>query len=361
VVGWLLALTWFWILDRTNKETDGTRRLLFLPVLMLLWANLHGGFVLGFVVLGIYVVADILSSLKCADLGQRRTLRRRAAILLAAGLGSFVASLFNPYGFRLHMHVYQYLADRFLMQHINEFQRPDIHGAPAQAFFVIIALTLAGIIAVRGRMRWVNWLLILFSVVSGLYAARNLPFASMLLMMTAAPLLSKASAMRSGWLARINRWQAAELRWRVPVWPMIAVILVALVCLHQGHAFGRQVVNAHFDAARFPVAAVDTLRQQGIREPIFSLDAWGGYFIYRLYPETKVFIDDRHDFYGDGYIREYLKVVHLEAGWQQVLDQWRVNLIVMPSKAKLSEALRGSNGWKTVFQDATATIFQRIS
>jgi hypothetical protein len=359
VVGWLLALAWFWILDTSHRDPTCTRRLLWLPPVMLLWANLHGGFVLGFMLLGIYVLADTLTCIKCSQLEQRRTSRRRAGILLAISLACFLASLINPYGFRLHIHVYKYLTDRFLMQHINEFQRPDIHGAPAQAFFVIIALTLVGIIAVRGRMRWANWLLILFSIVSGLYAARNLPFASMLLMMISAPQLSRPIAAKSGLLARMKRWQAAELCPRVPVWPSIAVILAAIVCLHQGRAFGRQMMDAHFDASRFPVQAVNMLQRQQIRQPIFSLDAWGGYFIYRLYPENRVFVDDRHDFYGDAYIQRYLKVIHVESGWEHVLDQWNAQLVVMPSKAKLSEALRGSKQWKTVFQDATASIFQR--
>jgi hypothetical protein len=359
VVGWLLAVIWFSILDASTKGATRVRRLFWLPVLMLLWANLHGGFVLGFVLLGIYTVADLLTSFKCSDLEQRRKSRQRAAILLAIGVGSLMASFVNPYGFRLHIHVYQYLTDRFLMQHINEFQRPEIQGAPAQVFLVMIALTLVGIIVRRGRIRWVSWLLIIFSILSGLYAARNLPFASLLLTMITAPLLSRLTATKSGLLARTNRWGRAELAQRVHVWPIVTVVLGILLCLHQGRVLDRQVMDAHFDPARFPVQAVDALQRQGIRQPIFTLDAWGGYFIYRLYPGNRVFVDDRHDFYGDAYIQEYLKVIHVEPGWEQILDRWGVNLVVMPSKGKLSEALKGRRGWKPVFLDTTATVFQR--
>jgi hypothetical protein len=358
VVGWLLALLWFWILDVTDKDGN-TRRLLWLPPLMGLWANLHGGFVLGFVLLGIYVLADVLQSLKCRDIDQRRTSRRRARLLLITGIASFLASLINPYGFRLHIHVYQYLTDRFLMQHINEFQRPDLHAAPAQAFFVMLALAMVGIVAVRGRMRWTNWLLILFSIFSGLYAARNLPFASMLLMITTAPPLSRSLQQKATFFARMERWRAAELSCRPAVWPLVIVFLGSVICLHDGRVFGTQVMDAHFDSSRFPVQAVDALERQGIREPIFSLDSWGGYFIYRLYPQNKVFVDDRHDFYGDAYIREYLKIIHVEPGWEQGLDRWGVNLVVMPAKAKLSDALRRSPTWKVLYADAAATIFER--
>jgi hypothetical protein len=183
----------------------------------------------------------------------------------------------------------------------------------------------------------------------------------MLLMIVTAPLLARATTMKPGLLARMNRWQWPELSLRVPVWPIIAVIFGTLICVHQGRIFGRRLIDAHFDPARFPVQAADALQRQRNHEPIFSLDAWGGYFIYRLYPENKVVVDDRHDFYGDAYIREYLKVIHLEPGWREVLDRWGVTLVVMPSKAKLTEALRHSTLWKAVFEDATATIFQRIS
>jgi hypothetical protein len=132
-----------------------------------------------------------------------------------------------------------------------------------------------------------------------------------------------------------------------------------VICLHDGRVFGTQVMDAHFDSSRFPVQAVDALERQGIREPIFSLDSWGGYFIYRLYPQNKVFVDDRHDFYGDAYIREYLKIIHVEPGWEQGLDRWGVNLVVMPAKAKLSDALRRSPTWKVLYADAAATIFER--
>lgn len=359
VFGWLLAVAWFWILDTATKNDAGARRLLYLPLLMLLWANLHGGFVLGFVLLGIYVVADLLTFFACPELEGRVSARKQAATLVAVGALSFLASLINPYGFKLHIHVYQYLTNRFLMQHINEFRRPDLHGAPAQAFLLMIALAIVGIVAVRGRIRWTNWLLMAFAISSGIYAARNLPFASMLLMMTTAPLLSRSIAGRVRVFRPLERLRARELSMRFHIWPIAAVLLGLVICLQQGRLVGRELMAAHFDTARFPAQALDALQHQGNREPIFSLDSWGGYFIYRLYPENKVFVDDRHDFYGEAYVREYLRVIHLDPGWQQVLDLWKVNLVVMPSRAKLSDALRRSSSWTVIYNDTTATIFQR--
>lgn len=359
VFGWLLAVAWFWILDTATKDDAGARRLLYLPLLMLFWANLHGGFVLGFVLLGIYVVADVLTFFKCPELERRVSAGKRAATLVAVGVVSFMASLINPYGFNLHIHVYQYLTNRFLMQHINEFRRPDLHGAPAQAFLLMVALAIVSIVAVRGRMRWANWLLMAFAISSGIYAARNLPFASMLLMMTAAPLLSDGVAGKIHFLTRLQRLQSLEQSMRFHIWPIAAVLLGLAVCLQHGRLFGKGLMDAHFDPLRFPVQALDALQRQGKREPIFSLDSWGGYFIYRVYPESKVFVDDRHDFYGEAYIRDYLRVIHLDPGWEQVLDLGNVKLVVMPSRAKVSDALRRSSSWAVIYNDSTATVFKR--
>ncbi|MGE5734550.1 MAG: hypothetical protein ACM34E_05620, partial [Acidobacteriota bacterium] len=148
-------------------------------------------------------------------------------------------------------------------------------------------------------------------------------------------------------------------RLRGHLWPIVLVVSSGAVCLNQGVILGRQVLNAHFNPNHFPVQAVDFMVRHGYGEPIFSLDSYGGYLIYQLYPTQKVFIDDRHDFYGEEYLRKYLKVLHVESDWQAVLDENHVDLIVMPTKSKISDALRQSAAWRGIYSDNTAAVFER--
>jgi hypothetical protein len=363
IISWLITVVWFRVLDSSSGEDDsGLNRIWWLPPVMLLWANLHGGFLMGFVLVGIFLAADFLKLLKCPDAYQRQRTWRHARHLAAIFGVSALASLVNPYGYRLHLHVYQYLTNRFLMEHIDEFRRPNIRGLPTEFFLLLLAMTAGGIWAARARLRWAERLLIVFSAISGLYAARNIPVAAMLLTMIAAPLFRPAGA---GFPA-VSRLRAfsgrmdhldMQLRWHL--WPVLAVLLSSGICFHQGRLFGNEVMNAHFDARRFPVQAVDWLEQRGNREPAFTLDSWGGYVIYRLYPGTKVFVDDRHDFYGDTFLRDYLKVLHGEPGWNRVLDQLGVNLMVVPAKSKLADALQQVPAWKAVHEDEVAKVFER--
>jgi hypothetical protein len=368
VVGWLLTITWFWILDSSERSTLLAGRAdptpILLPVLMIAWVNLHGSFVMGFLLLSIYFFADILTGYKADSENLRANAMSHARMLGAVSLMAGMTSLLNPYGYKLHVHVYQYLSNPFLMRHIQEFQKPDFHRAPALSFLFLLGATVVAIIVARARLRWSEWLIVGFSAFSGLWAARNLPVSSMLLTIVVAPLFSRSVEKGNsyGW-GRFKffqrRFEGIDSYLRGHLWPVVIVILTIAVGLNQGRVFGRQVLNAHFNPDRFPVRAVDFLVQRDYRDPIFSLDSDGGYLIYKRYPEEKVFIDDRHDFYGEVYLKKYLKIIHAEPGWQSALEEEHVNLVLMPTKSKISDAIRQSAGWKTSYSDDTATVFER--
>jgi hypothetical protein len=360
VISWLFGVIWFRILDRFEAD-DRADQLWILPWLMVVWANVHGGFVLGFVLLGIYLVARLIEMGRSRGVPDvHRRAGNQAKILFVVMVVCGVASLVNPYGYKLHAHVYHYLTNPFFMQHIDEFRAANLRGLPAQFFILLLAVVFGGMLIARFRLSWSEWLLLAFSAFSGLWAARNLPFASMMLTMVGAPLFSRGVAGERGrWeVFRTTKLGQFDFGFRGHLWPAALVVFTFVVCIGGGRIFGYELMNAHFDPKRLPVGAVDEIARGGNREPVFSMDSWGGYFIYRRYPEQKVFIDDRHDFYGEAYIREYLTVLHVEQGWERVLQDWGVKLVVFPTKSKVSEALRQA-GWRVSYQDDTAVVLVR--
>ncbi len=161
VLSWLFTLVWFWILDSSEREGVGgtgrgrMRRIWLLPLLMLPWVNVHGGFLVGFVLLGIYFLATARSWFQAREGHIEEALRKiadgkRLGSLAAVGLLCGAASLVNPYGWKLYGHVYSYLSNRFLMDHIEEFQSPNFHGAAQKCFLALLLITLA-ILAWKGR------------------------------------------------------------------------------------------------------------------------------------------------------------------------------------------------------------------
>ena len=400
VLSWLFTLVWFWILDSsesdclpaeaagpsaTNSAAGSWRRLWFLPLLTLVWVNVHGGFLIGFVLLAIYWLSAVWYAVTLredkfdeflAKLRWRTQARRLAGVGFAAG----VASLVNPYGWNLHAHIYGYLSNRFLMEHIDEFQSPNFHGVAERCFALLM---LAAIVALASRSRTSRVsevLVILFALYSGLYASRNIPVSSLLLALIVGPLLSSMlSSAIQNFAARLTsfrtssrtlgdrarafteRMGALQSSLQGHLWAITAAVFLGVIAVRGGSLGANRLMDAHFDAKRFPVAAVDFLDRKPARErdPVTVPDYWGGYLIYRLYPRTLVAVDDRHDLYGEEFVKSYLKMVRVEPGWDGLLQRYQACCVLVPKGSALANILELSPPWKRVYADDVGEIFER--
>lgn len=361
VVSWLFTLLWYIIVDRSERNAFSGRGLRTpwvwsLPVIMLFWVNMHGGFVIGFVLLGIYWFSACwlrwrTKPGRIEDELLRIAATRQAGQLLWVAIICGLASLLNPYGWSLHRHVFAYLSNRFLMNHIQEFQSPDFHGWAQRCFLALLLITLAPLAGHVRRLRVSGLLVILFSIYSGLYAARNIPVASVLLVMVIGPLISSGSTV--GMFAPMGLLQSSL---RGHIWPVITTVFTLAVAAHGGRVASRQLMDAHFDAKRMPVTAVDYLEQHGHQGPVLSTDFWGGYLIYRLDPKEKVVLDDRHDLYGEAFFKSYLKMYRGESGWQQFLKEHPSGCALFTRDAAITNLLLENPNWKPVYEDDVAVI-----
>jgi hypothetical protein len=376
VLSWLFAVIWFQLVDSDSSAPlrGKFHRLFWYPVLMVVWVNLHGGFLLAFVLFGIYAAGLVIEFFISREVQNRALIRDRLNHIGAASLLSFLASLINPYGFKLYGHLYEYLTNRFLMDHIDEFLSPDFHRGAQQCFAALLLITMVALAGLKEKPSPPRFLVIVFAAYSGLYSSRNLPVSSILLTLIIAPILSNALAEAAEnpeiltplrhFFASLNsfsnRMGAMESRLRGHTWALLAFVLGFAICMHGGKFGKQQWMDAQFNAKRFPVQATNIIAHRGIRDPIFCPDYWGGYLIYRLYPQTKVFIDDRHDLYGDEFLRQYLQVLHVGPQWSAVLDRWQVNWVLAPRESSLGNILKESPQWRMNYEDETAVWFERV-
>lgn len=361
VLSWLLTLAFFWILHTTELDEDSvqpSRKSWILPILMIFWVNVHGGFLVGFVLLGVFWLASIWTWFKAATKRpdtslQKATAAKRVLELGAVSVVTALASLINPYGWKLHGHIYAYLSNRFLMDHIEEFQPPNFHGLAQKCFLILLMSCLAVLLTRRRQLRTSGGFVVLFAVYAGLYASRNIPIASILLAMVAGPSLPAIPA-----IDRFSRKMTAiEVQLRGHLWPALAILLTFFIALAGGRIGSKQLMDAHFDPQRMPVNAVNFIQSSGIPGPILSTDTWGGYVIYRLYPKTEVVLDDRHDLYGEEFLKSYLAMVHVQEGWDTFLRQYSAKCILLPRNSALATVLSKSAGWKSIYADDVSIAF----
>jgi hypothetical protein len=369
VVSWLFTVIWFAVLDDFESRPRRSLRVYCLPLIILAWVNLHGGFVVGFVLLGIFLVSSAAASFNGDPEQYLARLKQLGIVTVLCAAASFV----NPYGYKLHVHVYQYLTDRFLMDHIDEFLSPNFHGIAQQCFVALLLLAVVALAARKQSPRVSEILVLLFATYSGLFASRNLPVSSILITLVAAPILSHAlaaagtleaitltlRAMLSRFQSFSSRMTTMELRSRGHLWPLLAFTILLWICANGGVFGSRQIIHTGFDSKRFPVGATNYLGQQNIQAPIFTPDSWGGYLIYRLYPHNQVVVDDRHDLYGDQFLKQYLKTIRVEPGWSEFLEQRDNRWAVLPSESSLANLLEQLPQWKIAYRDETSTLFQR--
>jgi hypothetical protein len=292
VLSWLLTLLWLRALQRfQNRER---KHLYSLPLLMVLWANLHGGFLMGLMLLGVFLAADLWTWRTASCPKRRGRAKDRARHLTLISVLSLAATFVTPYGYRLHLHLREYLGSRFMMDNISEFLTPDFHSTPAKFFALLLALSITALALAGTRLKAVDFLLVLFSVWAGLFSARNIPIAAILLTLTITPVLSDAirrTAERNDVTLRLRalatsfdsfgaRMGEMENRFRMHILPLALIAATIAISLNQGQAFGRTMLAHSFSEKHMPVAATKYLLTHNVHDHFFSPDNWGGYLIY---------------------------------------------------------------------------------
>jgi hypothetical protein len=198
-------------------------------------------------------------------------------------------------------------------------------------------------------------LLVAVMMYAALRSVRHIP----IFVLVAAPLLSamiEACLQQSGeagWLKRglpLNRMKLA-----------LNVIILAGFLAFAGFRI-RYVLRmqSQVEAREFPVAAAAFLLNARPPAPMMNHYNWGGYFIWKLYPEYKVFIDGRADVYGDKFLEEFASAYHIKGEyWRVPLDRWNIQTVALPPDAPLVTALESSPGWTKIFEEPQAVILTR--
>lgn len=346
----LLMVVWYRILN--DYQYRGKDRLFWLPAMMLLWVNLHGGYLAGFILAGIYCGANYLMSLVASN-GSSMALRDKSFKLLWITMLSLLTSLANPIGYKILLFPFTLVGNKYIMDHVHEFLPPNFHEP---IFFKYLFLLSIGLLSFsRKRLNLIELLLLLIFTYMALFSFRYVP----LFAIVVAPMLvfrvddfftHSTSKVVEFFRKKADGFAATEVLARGILWPSVACIL-ALVLL------AADFVEYSFDAKEKPIAAVEFLKKEHISGNMFNDDEFGDYLIYAAWPDYRVFIDGRLDMYGASRIKEYKKVREIETDWQNVLKKYDIDWIFFEAKSTLSRYLLATSGWRLIYADKVAHIF----
>lgn len=336
--GWICLIAELMILLRFRNGRDLTW---LLPPLFMVWVNLHGSWMIGLVLLGLFVVCGLVGGewgLVHARCWSRRERQQLSRIIFLSVLALFI----NPYGWRLVFYpIDMAFRQKLNIGHIEEWRTLDFHSPRGKIVLGIIAAAILLQLVRRRKWRLDEICFVLVGIYAGLTYSRFLFLSAILF----CPLLSSDL---SGWMPyraeRDRPWLNAGL---------MACCFVAIVL-----QFPTEKQLQKVGCGQYPCEALNYLRNFHPEGKVFNDFRWGGYLIWNT-PQIPVFIDSRVDvFEHHGVFADYIHAVQLKDSLQ-ILDQYKVRYVLFERNTPLTYFLAHVPGWKIDYQDSNTVLFER--
>lgn len=329
------------------------KRLFLLPLIFVFWANCHAGFAIGYVPLGIFMA--------WLWMARRRLGERTIGLALLPCSLAFGAWLINPYGARLAAlggkisampHVREYIMEWTpLLARTNPMlPLPAYIGAAA---FFLLAWGVMYLASIKRRLDWWHVAILLFLTGIVFYQRRHAGIAAAGMAAALTPYMKKAEES----LGRLRR-----------ALPFFAAAIAALFGFGQHYGVfqtGRGLFVTGIQGGLLPAYATQYLQSNRPPANVFNSYGIGGYLLYFLGPETRVFIDGRLDVYDAQVWLDYIAIKNGTMPIEEAVRRYQLNTFilytgdVMSDPNHLAYRLSALPEWERVYADKVSSVFIR--
>ncbi len=364
---------------RAWRETATRFRISALATALLFaaWANLHGSFLIGLVLVAAFILGRAIDLLRRTGrlraVHEDRRVRRGLIVLTLAA----VACLLNPYGWRIFPAAWE-LSSNANLQDLVEWQPLGWWMRQAGAALVV-SLGLLGLYALTPRRIPATEILLLVGLGGAMLAASRMIvwwgplaayYASLHVSAVAQRPRRARGPLRSGGpsVGRIfpglrAAWAAWSTRW-VSAGVLVVVAVCALLLTPLCDGLFAQIIptdRRHYFSDATPLDATDYMRAHPPHGQIFNPMEWGDYLLWAGPPGLEVFAASHAHLLPSPVWQDYVRVITLDDGWQKILEQYRINTVVVDDDqhAALADALRTDPQWSLAYEDDTALVFVR--
>ncbi len=339
--GWLFLVVELAILWGLEQGRDRTS---WLPLLFLVWINMHGSWFIGFVLMVLFFACGWVQGDWGRLYARRWTPSQKRRFLLVT-VASCAILFVNPYGWRLVAYpVVAVFRHRLGTQYIAEWASLNLHTVFGKEVLAVFA-GLAVLQLTRTR-RWpVQDLAFALIAVYGAFTYVRFVFlAGILILPILAMDLKLPPSGKSAGRSRDFRWASG----------IAIAVLLALIGTQMPPARELQAGIAR----DFPEDALPYLRTLAGRGNLFNEYEWGGYLEWRA-PALKTFIDPRADIFAQsGVMDDYARAIHAKDSFA-ILDRYRIRFALLAKGSPMAYLLEHNAGWKRTCEDKQAVVFER--
>lgn len=343
-----LALTG-WYLDHFLKQDY--KKAFWLPIIFVLWSNLHAGATLGLIFLAAYGSGYFLHLLI-----KRKLFKHRRNLLYLAGwvFSSILAVAINPNGVRIYGISLLTMQVR-VKQYIQEWLPPDFNE-PVQLLFLIVLFTTSLVVLLRWKKIYFKdvAILVIFGYLA-LSGRRNIaPFTVAVM-----PLLYRNvnCALERIPILQTNRSSKSINPDVSKVINLFLASILWIAVLGKFFYNGHPVIVSKAIEKDYPVQQITQMQQNNLTGNLLNEYNWGGYLAWTA-SEYPVFIDARTDLYGDSIFNDWYSMVFAEDDWQALLQQYDIRLVLLyPDRLLISALIE--QGWIVQSQDPVGILLSR--
>jgi len=352
------ALFYLLLDDYRFKRRD---RLWLLPVLMIFWVNIHGGFVLGLILIGLYLAPAFIS--KLFDNIHKKTFDGKLAVVQILCV---LATFANPEGLKIYEYIYTVLRDPSSQQFVVEWLPPAINSAQGIfLFFLPFFIATFVLILARRRIEPIDLYIYFIFSCFGFSASRN----SIYFLFAIAPIVSRYmpakqdSELRSD-LAKDNPAPSSARSSHQAGILNLVIACAALIGVGIHSPWIKSgVYNKSLLESKTPVGAMDFIDKHPLNGNIYHTQIYGDYLIWRLWPKQHSFIDGRVHLFGESFIRYYQKILS-DSNWEEMLQKYDINYLLLSkdknggSPERIMNTARSSPSWSVMYEDEHSVLFE---
>ncbi|HCA45828.1 MAG TPA: hypothetical protein DEP45_00325 [Armatimonadetes bacterium] len=337
-----------------EKLDEGKPRWLLIgaPLLMLVWVNVHGGFIYGFALIGLYSICQLPQWIR--QYRAQQPLAPCPGVLAATLLLAAAACLANPNGIAGATYPLDYIFGdtAWHTSWISEYQSPDFSDGIFVALGLLIVASMAAFAASGRRSRLWDVAVMALFLWTALKWQRNMAFLSFVVV---APLsLHLSDLLHHAGLAP-SQERPDERNPAIFYWAIIlaltgsAIVTIPTAARQADSSFLRDM----------PVKCTEYIAEHHLPGRMFNTYHWGGYLIWHLWPEQKPMVDGRADVLGQPLVKDWRRAHRMEEGWEEVLDRYEIDYVLISDEAGLHGGLKKDPAWRMVCSDPGGSLFVR--
>ncbi|MDK1028265.1 MAG: hypothetical protein QGD96_02915 [Anaerolineae bacterium] len=349
---YLMVAIWIFLLEKVRLKQS--RAWWIFPIVMLIWVNLHGMFILGILIWLAYIVGKIYD----------HKFKTKAALtnnwpLFVGGLISIPVTFLSPSGPGIWKVIFELGSNTYITSRISEYQTANFLLPGTWPFILMIVLMVLGLVLNPKKIPASHFLMLLGFSILAFYSSRMIPIFAIV----TAPIVARLTTnwinhkkQGSKFLQLESFLRSMEANFSGIIWVWVTALAVTLL-LAFGFTIDPQNKGNTFDENVFPVTAVNWLKDHPQTGHMLNDFNWGGYILLETWPKYEIFMDGHTHIYGETLTREYEQVITTSDSWESTLNKYKIEWAILPSSSQLVNALTGK-GWETLYIDENAIILR---